>query len=67
MDLYPQRVYLHLPSGRDKFQTLPGLILSLLLFCVLIAYLGFAVLSVEVYNPQKLTDLLAEVTNELNL
>lgn len=42
MDAFPRRLHLHLPSGKDKYQTCWGLFFTIVLVILLCAYIGFA-------------------------
>ena len=43
MDMFPKRLHLYLPSGKDKYQTGSGGCLSLLLVLILVAYIVYDV------------------------
>ena len=48
LDLFPRRVHLRLPSGRDKFQTCVGGFLSIIyLTCLIIVFAIYAVIYVK--------------------
>ena len=49
--MFPQRVHLHLPSGKDKYQTCCGTLLSLLLAVVIGAMIALKVFEVKDFEP----------------
>ena len=43
LDMFPKRVHLYLPSGKDKYQTASGVCLSFLLIILLSCYFIYAI------------------------
>ena len=60
LDVFPKRLYMHLPSGKDKYQTGCGLVSTIFLFLMMFLYFIFAV--VELSNFEADTQLTAQIT-----
>ena len=53
LDMYPKRLNLFLPNGKDKYQTGSGFLCSMLVWLIMLLYISNSITQIVEYEDQK--------------